>query len=148
MTSIQPTSSQGLPAGKSERAEYLSYAAWALFFIWSGVCILAALPWGWVLLGVGVLVLAAQLARWQMDLEIEGFWVACGVVFLVGGIWNLLSLPWPLSAILLIGLGAILLGKGLRRLQSLTLCQSDPIYVPAVSRVVERAGGMRGRTWI
>ncbi len=111
MTSIQPTSFQGSPAGKSERAEYLSYAAWAVFFIWAGVCILAALPWGWFLLGVGVLVLAAQLARWQMGLEIESFWVACGVVFFAGGIWNVLDLPWPLSAILLIGLGAMLLGK-------------------------------------
>jgi hypothetical protein len=117
MTSIQPTSFPGSPAGKSERGEYLSYSAWAAFFIWAGVSILAALPWGWFLLGVGVLVLIAQFARWQMGLQIEGFWVGCGIVFLAGGIWNVLSLPWPLSAILLIGLGAIMLGKALVRLK-------------------------------
>ncbi len=110
MTSIQPAF-QGSSAGKVERAEYLSYAAWAVFFIWGGVSILAALSRGWFLLGVGVLVLAAQLARWQMDFNIESFWIACGIIFLAGGIWNVLDLPWPLSAILLIGLGAMLLGK-------------------------------------
>jgi hypothetical protein len=46
---------------------------------------LAQLAWGWFLRGVGVLILAAQIARWQMDMEVEGFWLACGIVFLVGG---------------------------------------------------------------
>ncbi len=111
MTSIQPTSFQGSPTENSERARHLGYVAWALFFIWAGVSILASLTWGWFLLGVGVLTLGAQLARWQMDIEIEGFWVGCGIVLLAAGIWSLLDLPWPLSAIMLIALGTFLLGK-------------------------------------
>ncbi len=111
MTSMQPTSSQGSPIEPSERARNLGYVVWALFFIWAGVSILAALTWGSFLLGVGLLVVAAQLARWQMVMEIEGFWVGCGIVFLAAGIWSLLDLPWPLSAIMLIALGAVLLGK-------------------------------------
>ncbi len=64
-------------------------------------------------MGVGILVVATQLARWQMNLEIEGFWVACGAVLLVGGAWTLLELPWPLAPILVILLGIWLLGKTL-----------------------------------
>jgi hypothetical protein len=110
MSSIQPTFFQG-PVEKSERAQLLGYVSWALFFIWAGVSILAALTWGWFLLGVGLLVVAAQLARWQMGMAIEGFWVGCGIVFLAAGIWSVLDLPWPLSAVMLIALGAVLLGK-------------------------------------
>lgn len=60
---------------------------------------------------VGVLILGTQLVRFLMDLKIEGFWIACGSVFLAGGLWKLLNLPWPLSPILLIVLGVVLLGK-------------------------------------
>jgi hypothetical protein len=46
-----------------------------------------------------------------MAMEIEGFWIACGIVFLAAGLWNIFDLPWPLPAIMLIVLGAVLLGK-------------------------------------
>jgi hypothetical protein len=71
------------------------------------------LPWGWFLLGVGVLILATQLVRWLMDMKIEGFWIACGAVFLAGALWTLVDLPWPLAPILLILLGVVLLGKAI-----------------------------------
>jgi hypothetical protein len=85
--------------------------AWAAFFIWVGIAMLVPVPWAWFLVGVSILILAAQFARWQMDIKIEAFWVACGVVFLAGGIWTLLDLPWPLAPILIIVLGVWLLGK-------------------------------------
>ncbi len=111
MSSPRPTSVQGPSAETSGQAQHLGTVVWALFFIWAGVVILAAVPWGWFLSGVGLLVLAAQLARWQMGMEIEGFWIACGIVFLAGGLWNIFDLPWPLPAVMLIALGAVLLGK-------------------------------------
>jgi hypothetical protein len=43
----------------------------------------------------------------------EAFWIACGTVFLAGGVWTLLDLPWPIAPILLILLGAGLLGKAI-----------------------------------
>jgi hypothetical protein len=85
--------------------------AWATFFLWIGIVMLANVSWGWFLLGVGILTLAIQSARWQMNMKIEGFWVACGAVFLAGGLWTLLNLPWPFVPILLILLGVALLGK-------------------------------------
>jgi hypothetical protein len=73
---------------------------------------------GWFFTGVALLILSRQFARRLMGLEVEGFWVACGAVFLVGGLWTLLNLPWPLAPLLLILLGVAMLGKvviGLRR---------------------------------
>ncbi len=117
MNSTQPAFGQS-STQESERARQIGSVAWAVFFIWVGIDLLAKLPWGWFLLGVGILVLVTQLVRRQMDLDVEGFWVACGAVFLVGGLWTLLELPWPLVPILLILLGVALLGKtvaGVRR---------------------------------
>ena len=109
--STQATFGKGSSAEKSGRAGQLDSLSWAVFFIWVGIAMLAAVPWGWFLLGVGVLTLVTQFARWQMDIKIEGFWIACGTVFLAGGLWLLLDLPFPLAPILLILLGVVLLAK-------------------------------------
>jgi hypothetical protein len=113
MNSTQAALGRGSPAETNGRAQQIDSIAWAVFFIWVGVAMLAQVPWGWFLLGVGILVLVAQLARWQMDMKIEVFWVACGTVLVAGGLWNLLDLPWPLAPILLILLGVALLGKAI-----------------------------------
>ena len=96
-------------AEASETARRLDTIAWAVFFIWVGIAMLVAVPWGWFLLGVGVLILAAQLAHWQADNRLDRFWIACGLVFLAGGTWVLLELPWPLAPILIIMFGLALL---------------------------------------
>jgi hypothetical protein len=64
--------------------------------------------------GLGILILAAQLARSQMNVKIEGFHVAWGAVFLIGGLWTVLNfVAWPLAPIVLILLGMVLLGKAI-----------------------------------
>ncbi len=108
MTSMQPTNREESSVAKSEM---IGSVSWAVFFIWVGIVLLANLPWGWFLLGVGIITLATQLARRLMDMKLEGFWMACGAVFLAGGLWTLLNLPWPLAPILLILLGVALLGR-------------------------------------
>ena len=65
--------------------------AWASFFIWVGVSLLADLGWGIGLLGAALITFTAQLARRQAGLPVEGFWLFVGVVFALGGIWSLLS---------------------------------------------------------
>jgi hypothetical protein len=110
MTSTQPQS-YGLPANDSERSRYIDSIAWAIFFLFVGGALLAQLPWSWFFIGLGLLVGGAQAARWQLGLKVEGFWVACAAVFIVGGAWDLLAFPWPLAPILLIALGVILLGR-------------------------------------
>lgn len=106
----QPSFNRG---SSTETAGRIDALAWAVFFIWVGIAMLVSVPWGWFLLGVGVIILAAQFARWQLDIDIETFWVACGAVFFAGGLWTLLALPWPLAPILIIVLGLWLLGKAI-----------------------------------
>ncbi len=111
MNSTQATLGEGSSAESSERVRQLDAVAWAVFFLWIGVAMLANMPWGWSLLGIGIITLAPQLARWWMATSVEGFWVACGVVFLASGLWILLALPWPLAPLLIILFGAVLLAK-------------------------------------
>lgn len=114
MNSMQPTSGQGSSTEKSTLTEHLDSIARAIFIIWIGTAMLVAMPWGWFLVGLGILILAAQLARSQMNIKIEGFCVAWGAVFLIGGLWTVLNFAsWPLAPIVLILLGVLLLGKAI-----------------------------------
>ena len=111
---MQPTSGQGSSTEKSTLTEHLESIARAIFIIWIGTAMLVAMPWGWFLVGLGILILAAQLARSQMKIKIEGFWVAWGAVFLIGGLWTVLNFAYrPLAPIVLILLGVLLLGKAI-----------------------------------
>ena len=112
MNSTQPTSGQGSSTEKSELARQLHSTARAIFIIWIGIAMLLAISWGWFLVGLGILILAAQLAHSQMNIKIEGSWVAWGALFLVGGLWTVLNITsWPLAPIVLVLLGMVLLGK-------------------------------------
>jgi hypothetical protein len=71
----------------------------------------AAVPWGWFLIGIAALVGIAQLARSQMGLKVEPFWIACAAVVLAAGLWEVLQLPLPLAPALLILLGVALVAK-------------------------------------
>ena len=73
MNSVQPTSGQGSSTEKSELTGHLDSIARAIFIIWTGTAMLVAMPWGWFLVGLGILILAAQLARSRMNIKIEGF---------------------------------------------------------------------------
>ncbi len=103
------------PTQENEPASQLNAIAWAVFFVWAGIAMLADIQWGWFLLGTGVLILTAQFARWRTGVEIENFWLVCGAIFLVGGVWRLLDLPWPLVPLMLILLGLISLVRTIGR---------------------------------
>lgn len=82
---------------------------WALFFIWVGIAFLAGFHIGVGLLGIGVITLGVQIARKQANLQLEGFWVVIGLLFLLGGLWELFEPTLPLLPILLIVAGLLLL---------------------------------------
>jgi hypothetical protein len=94
-------------------AKKLDAAAWGLFFIWIGVALLVNIGWGVGLLGVGLITLGAQAARKYLVIEVEGFWVAVGLLFVLGGIWELLSVRVGLVPVLLIVVGIVLLASAL-----------------------------------
>ena len=61
------------------------------------------------LLGVAAIILGESAIRWSVDLNIGGFWIVVGLLFLAGGLWELFQVPWPLAPILIIGCGLAVL---------------------------------------
>ncbi|WP_375157147.1 hypothetical protein [Bradyrhizobium sp. RDT46] len=110
-----PLTDSSRPSGQDERARQIDSAAWAVFFIWVGVVMLASMPWAWFLVGVGVLITGVQIVRRQQGLKIEMFGVIVGLIMLAAGVWDLVALSLPLMPIILIVLGGYLLWKTLRQ---------------------------------
>ena len=92
-----------------ELSHRLSTIGWALVLIWIGVAFLAKIMIGITLVGIGVITLGIQIARISSNLKPEGFWLVVGVLFLLGGLWELFEPDLPLVSILLIVAGVILL---------------------------------------
>jgi hypothetical protein len=90
--------------------------AWGTLFIWWGLTLLIKLPAGVGLIGVGVILLAANAARYFQGLGMNGFGTAIGVLALVWGVLELIGTVLPLSLpvfpILLIVLGLLVLFGG------------------------------------
>jgi hypothetical protein len=92
----------------------LDAVAWGLFFLWVGIAFLTNLNWGIGLLGVGIIVLGGQAARRYVHLTLEVFWVVVGVLFIMGGVWELLSVRVGMIPIVCIVAGVLLLVSALR----------------------------------
>jgi hypothetical protein len=58
---------------------------------------------------VGVLGLGEQVARRYYSLNMEGFWVVVSLLFVVGGLWNLIEANVDLVPLLLIAAGLAVL---------------------------------------
>jgi hypothetical protein len=96
-------------------AHKLDAAVWGLFFVWVGVALIANVGWGLGLLGVGVISLGGQLGRKYFRLAVEGFWVVVGLLFVVGGVWELFGVQFSLVPIVLIVAGVALLLSSMRK---------------------------------
>ena len=90
-------------------AHKLDVFAWSFFFIWIGIALLSNVGWGIGLLGIGIVILGKQATRKYMALPFETFGVVCGVLFVLGGIWELLSVRIGLVPIVCIAAGLALL---------------------------------------
>lgn len=99
---VEPTEPKGV-------AKRLGAVEWGLFFVWIGIAFLTGISVGISLLGVAIITLGMQLVRRAFRLKMEGFWLAAGLVFLVGGIWVTLNIGVDLVAMLLIVAGVALL---------------------------------------
>jgi len=96
---------------RHDQASMVDTIGWALFFVWVGIAWLAELDFGVSLLGVAVITLGGQLARKLMGFKFEGFWVIVGLLFALGGIWELTDIEISLVPILLIIVGLALVGS-------------------------------------
>jgi len=83
--------------------------AWSFFFIWIGIALLSNLSWGIGLLGVGIIILGKQATRKYMALRFETFGAVCGVLFVLGGVWELLSVRISMVPVVCIAAGLALL---------------------------------------
>lgn len=97
------------PRDKTALSDKLDAAGWGLSFVWVGVAALASAGWGWGLVGIAVIILGEAVLRWRLDLKVGRFWIGVGTIFLVGGLWELLSIPWPLVPVLIILCGVAIL---------------------------------------
>ena len=93
-------------------------AAWGALFIWWGITVLfTSLPHGVGAIGIGLILLGLNAARWLSGIRASGFTTTLGILALVlGGLElanSVLRLPFelPVFAILLITLGVILLAR-------------------------------------
>lgn len=107
-----------VPAGNVVVAHKVDAAAWGLFFIWVGVALIAGLGWGIGLLGIGVIALGAQVVRKALGLGVEGFWIVAGVLFLLGGVWDLLGIRFSLVPLVLIAAGIALFLSAMRKVRA------------------------------
>jgi hypothetical protein len=94
-------------------AERLDAIGWGAFFVWVGYALLADVGFGIGLLGVGIITLGGQMARRMYSLPLEGFWVVVGLIFTLGGAWELFEVTIDLAPVLLIALGLVVVGFGL-----------------------------------
>ncbi len=88
--------------------------AWGALFVWWGITLLIKFPSGVGLLGVGLILLGANVVRYSQGIRINGFSACIGVLALVWGGLELAgaALPFelPVFAVLLIALGATVVG--------------------------------------
>ena len=101
--------------GRNGLSRTLDAAGWGLFFIWVGFSLLLDLGWGVGLIGVAAIILLKQLARKYFGRKIEKFWMAIGVLFFLGGIWELYHIEVGLVPVLMIVAGGALLLSLIRR---------------------------------
>ena len=89
--------------------------AWGALFMWWGITLLVKFPAGFGLIGLGLILLGANTARYFRGIRINGFSACIGILALVWGGLELagtvLRLPFdlPIFAVLLIVLGLIVL---------------------------------------
>ncbi len=99
----------------------LGTIAWGAFFILWGITeMIPSLPEGTGAAGIGAILIGLNLARLWKQEPIGGFTTTFGILALLLGALQLarpylhLSFELPIFAILLLALGLILLGSGLR----------------------------------
>lgn len=91
--------------GQKERSSPFGVIAWSLFFIWVGFAWLMSFSLGWVLLGIGILLLAMQGTRHLSKVKVDGFWILVGAAFLVGAALEFWGVAMPLLPVILIAAG-------------------------------------------
>ena len=101
----------------------LESIAWALFLIMIGGLWLVpdeTLPEGIWSVGVGLIMLGLNAARWQKDIPMSNFTLIVGTLALLTGIGDMAGIDLPIFALILIFIGASMIIKPLLERDKLT----------------------------
>jgi hypothetical protein len=110
MNDEQPELATAQELGESDAlSQKLEAIGWGLFFVWMGIAFLLDVGWGWGMVGIATIILGEALIRRSQNLNVGGFWIIVGLMFLAGGVWELYQVPWPLAPILILGCGLAVL---------------------------------------
>ena len=102
---------------KRQIEKKLDIIGWGLFFIWVGIAFPIDFGFAFGLVGVGVITLGMQAYRKYLNLKLEGFWVFAGLLFFLGGIWELFAIKLHLVPVLIILAGVIMLVSAFRTMR-------------------------------
>ncbi|SRR6056297_270078 len=86
----------------------ISVFGWGLFLIWLGIFQWLHFRIGYFLLGIGAIILVVQLLRRYFDLAQQNLWLVTGILFIIGGLWDLIDTDLPLVPLLLIVAGGVM----------------------------------------
>ena len=101
-------------APKKSLAHTIDSIGWAVFFIWTGVALLAGLTMTWFLIGTAMIILGVQAMLHFKGEHVDVFVAAVGFVLLGGAIADGYGSPWYLIPVFLIVIGLAMLITTLR----------------------------------
>jgi len=109
----QPVSPNPVDPQKVALNKQLETTAWGLFLVMLGVTLFFKdlLPDGLTSIGVGLIMLGLNAARYFNKIRMSGFTTVLGILSVIGGVVQLLGVKNLEGAFLLIILGAFLLLK-------------------------------------
>ena len=114
LTPTQALPTTAVDPDKAALNKRMEAVAWGLFLIMLGGSLLIdreVVPKGIWTIGVGLIMLGLNLARYLTQIRMSGFTVFLGIVAVIGGILELTGMEQIEGAILLIVLGAYVLLK-------------------------------------
>ena len=103
-----------IDADKAALNKRLEAIGWGLFLVMLGGFILVPgnqFPKGWWSIGIGVIMLGLNIARYFFHIRMSGFTTFLGIVAIISGILELAGMDFLSGALFLIILGAYLLIK-------------------------------------
>jgi hypothetical protein len=99
---------------KAAMNKRLETIAWGCFLLLLGGFLFVPyeiIRGGWWSIGVGLIMIGLNIARYVNKLRMSGFTTVLGILSIIGGIFDLIGMPSVNAAVLLIVLGAYLILK-------------------------------------
>jgi hypothetical protein len=89
---------------------HLPTAGWGLLFIWIGLALLLKLQAGFILLGIGVIILLIQVVRKYLMIRLQIFYIILGMLFMMAGFLENWKPDSPIipAFLIIIGTGLLL----------------------------------------